>query len=472
MSGQTGAAGTAQHAPGPISCPALLIAAPASGQGKTTLTAALARWHVRQGRRVRVFKCGPDFLDPAWLELASGAIVHNVDPWMTGMDDVRARLHDAAQQADLILIEGVMGLFDGQPSAADLAAALELPVLAVVDASRMAGTFAALAYGLEHYRPGLQWAGVVANRVASPRHADMLRAGLRDPAAWLGALSRLSLDSQGGLLPERHLGLVGAREVEHALERLDAAADALSDTELCRQPWPLWQRRWSVRFAPPERLSDDCHAGAPLQGRTIAVARDEAFCFVYPANVECLDKLGATIRFFSPLAGEALPDCDAVWLPGGYPELHAHTLSQQDELRRALHRHVQDARPIWAECGGMLLLMETLTDAQGQCHPLMGILPGHAVLQKRRAGLGMQQLGLQGGLLRGHTFHYSTVATQAMVVAGTRRPTDPDNATSGEPVFRHGSVHAGFFHAWFASHPRAVAALFGAEPVCWGQEET
>src|SRR5690606_8086412 len=160
-----------------------------------------------------------DFLDPAWLELASGATVHNLDPWMTGMADVRARLYDATQEADVILIEGVMGLFDGQPSAADLAVALDLPVLALVDASKMAGTFAALVYGLEHYRPGLRWAGVVANRVASPRHADMLRAGLRDPDAWLGALSRLSTDAQGGLFPERPLGLGGTDEGEDALVR-------------------------------------------------------------------------------------------------------------------------------------------------------------------------------------------------------------------------------------------------------------
>lgn len=468
------APGAVHQAPGiraAISCPALLIAAPASGQGKTTLTAALARWHVRQGRRVRVFKCGPDFLDPAWLELASGATVHNVDPWMTGMDDVRARLYDAARDADIILIEGVMGLFDGEPSAAELAVALDVPVLVLVDAARMAGTFGALVYGLQHYRPGLRWAGVVANRVASLRHADMLRRSVRDRDAWLGVLSPLIAEAQGGLLPERHLGLVSAGEVEHALNRLDLAADALSDTPLCRQPWSFWQQRWSVRFDPPKMRSGTCDAARPLDRCTVAVARDAAFCFVYPANLECLDRLGATIRFFSPLAGDPLPECDAIWLPGGYPELHAATLSRQDALRQALHRHVQDGRPVWAECGGMLLLMETLTDAQGQRHPLMGILPGHAVLQKRRAGLGMQQLGLQKGTLRGHTFHYSTVDTEAIVVARTRRPSDPAGSSSGESVFRHGSVHASFFHAWFASHPPAVAALFGAESVCWGEEE-
>ncbi|MES7314374.1 cobyrinic acid a,c-diamide synthase, partial [Cutibacterium acnes] len=151
-------------------CPALLIAAPASGQGKTSVTAALARWHARQGRRVRVFKCGPDFLDPQWLERASGHPVDNLDLWMNGEADVRARLARAAQQADLILIEGVMGLYDGEPSAAELAQRLGIPVLAVVDAGAMAGTFGALVHGLRHYRPGLPWAGVLANRVAGTGH--------------------------------------------------------------------------------------------------------------------------------------------------------------------------------------------------------------------------------------------------------------------------------------------------------------
>ncbi|AVS72450.1 cobyrinic acid a,c-diamide synthase, partial [Paracidovorax avenae] len=177
---------------GSIRCPAIAIAAPSSGQGKTTVTAALARLHVRQGRRVRVFKCGPDFLDPCWLEQASGAPVHAIDLWMTGEQDAAERLHAAAQEADLILVEGVMGLFDGTPSLADLAQRFGLPVLAVVDASAMAGTFGALAWGLRHYRPGLPWAGVLANRVGSARHAGMLQESLADAGDWMGALARVA----------------------------------------------------------------------------------------------------------------------------------------------------------------------------------------------------------------------------------------------------------------------------------------
>ncbi|WP_413624525.1 hypothetical protein [Luteibacter sp. Lutesp34] len=185
-------------------CPALLVSAPASGQGKTSVTAALARAHARQGRRVRVFKTGPDFLDPMILERASGAPVYQLDPWMGGADDVRARLYDAAGEADLILVEGVMGLFDGAPSSADLAVAHGLPVMAVIDGSAMAQTFGALAHGLASYRRELVLSGVLANRVGSAYHAELLRGSLPPGIDWYGTLPR----DVAMALPERHLGLV------------------------------------------------------------------------------------------------------------------------------------------------------------------------------------------------------------------------------------------------------------------------
>jgi cobyrinic acid a,c-diamide synthase len=448
-------------------CVALLVAAAASGQGKTTVTAALARWHTRQGRRVRVFKCGPDFLDPYWHTLASGAPVHNLDGWMLGMDEVRARLHAAAAEADVILIEGVMGLFDGSPTAADLAEQLGVPVLAVVDAAAMAGTFGALVLGMQQYQPGVPWAGVLANRVGSARHAQMLQDSLRDAGQWLGALQRVGFGSEKKLLPERHLGLVGAHELPDAMERLDAAADALAQTPLGQMTWADWQR-WSVEFdAVP--VACDVQPQAWLQGRTIAVARDAAFSFIYPANVDCLQAMGAQLKFFSPLAGEGLPACDALWLPGGYPELHAQPLVANTTLRANLLDHVQAGKPVWAECGGMLALGDQVVDAQGQSQPLWGILPGTVQMQQRLAGLGMQQLCIQGGVLRGHTFHYSTFHSAVTPMARTSRPHVPVTAEQGEAVYGHGSIHASYFHAWFASHPRAVAALFGAEPVQWAE---
>jgi len=440
------------------SCAAVLVAAPASGQGKTTVAAALARLHARQGRRVRAFKCGPDFLDPHWLALATGAPVHSLDLWMTGEADCRARLRAAAAECDLLIVEGVMGLFDGTPSAADLAERFGLPVLAVIDAHAMAGTFGALAYGLQNFRPGLPWAGVLANRVASERHAGMLKDALREPSQWLGALPR----DAGFTLPERHLGLVAATELGDAMARLDAAADVLAATPLGRmQASQLPQ----VRF---EATEPEAAIPALLAGRTIAIARDAAFSFIYPANLDVLTALGARLSFFSPLACDALPACDAVWLPGGYPELHAEALAACAAMRESLAAHAALGKPVWAECGGMMALFDELaTQDDAQVHRLWGLLPGRVTMQKRLAGLGPQQLTLGSDTLRGHTFHYSRCETTLAPAAHTARPgaTQAVGARSGEALYVHGPVRASYFHAWFASSPQATARLFGAMPI-------
>ena len=438
-----------------VRCPVILVAAPASGQGKTTVACALARWHTRQGRRVRVFKCGPDFLDPHWLALASGAPVHQLDLWMTGEADCRQRLYQAAQQADLLIVEGVMGLFDGTPSAADLAQRFDLPVLAVVDASAMADTFGALAFGLQHYRPGLRWAGVLANRVAGERHADMLRTSLREPAHWLGALLR----NPALALPERHLGLTVAGEVDDAMARLDAAADALAGTPLAQMSGADLQR-WAVSLEPAANDAAPATNAQPLSGMTVAVARDAAFCFIYAANLECLQALGARLVFFSPLADAALPDCDAVWLPGGYPELHAEPLGRNEGLRDSLAAHVAQHKPVWAECGGMMALFDEIVTTDGQVHAQWGLLPGRITMQQRLAALGPQQLAIDGQLLRGHSFHYSTCATPLAAHARTARPGCEAAPDAGEALYEVGSLRASYFHAWFASNPQAVAALF------------
>lgn len=429
---------------------AILVAAPASGQGKTTVAAALARLHARAGRRVRAFKCGPDFLDPHWLALATGHPVHNLDLWMTGEADARARLHAAALEADLIVVEGVMGLFDGEPSAADLAQRFGLPVLAVIDASAMAGTFGALAFGLQHFRPGLPWAGVLANRVASERHAQMLQ-GAAQGSPFLGAVMRDAAFS----LPERHLGLTVAAELPDALARLDAAADALAATPLGQMDSAALQA-WSVAFdAPAEALES-----APLlKGRRIAIARDAAFCFIYPANLDVLRGLGAELSFFSPLADEPVPACDAVWLPGGYPELHAAALAANTRTRDGLRAHTQAGRPVWAECGGMMPLFDSLVTSDGASHAGWGLLPGRVLMQQRLAALGPQQLALPAGSLRGHTFHYSRCESPLAPALHTEALRGGVRG-QGEAVYRQGSLQASYFHAWFASSPAATASLF------------
>ena len=426
----------------PRHCPAVLIAAPASGEGKTTVTAALARLHRNQGRKVRVFKCGPDFLDPMLLEVASGAPVGTLDMWMVGEDFCRQQLIDAAEVADVILIEGVMGLYDGTPSSADLARAFGIPVLAVIDASAMAQTAGAIVHGLRDYGP-VELAGVIANRVASPGHAAMVAASLRGVPLF-GTLPR-----QRNKLPERHLGLVQASEIEGIEALLDQLAQQLDFDDAA------WTGLRTTRIAP----------GAPiapveplLAGQTVAIARDAAFAFIYPANLHVLAELGATVAWFSPLAGDAVPaHADAIYLPGGYPELHAQTLATTPAWQTSLRAAHAAGQPIVAECGGMMALADTLVDIAGATWPMAGLLPGRVAMQPRLAGLGPQGLATDHGQLRGHTFHYSTLETD--VPASVHTIKNP-SGIQGEAVYRQGSLTASYFHAWFPSCPQAVAAMF------------
>jgi len=419
----------------------VLVAAVASGQGKTSVTAALARKLVRAGQRVRVFKCGPDFIDPMLLERACGAPVHTLDLWMVGLDECQRRLAQAAREADVVLVEGVMGLYDGTPSAADLANRFGMPVLAVIDASAMAQTAGAVARGLRDYGP-VQMAGVIANRIASPGHAQMVAGSLRE-IPLLGSLGR-----QASSLPERHLGLVLPGEQPQIDAYLDALANALQLDEAAWEALPL--------LAPAAQ--EGAHIDPALAGKTVAIARDAAFAFLYPANLDTLRILGARLVFFSPLADEPVPaDADAVYLPGGYPELHAQALSEAARWRASVNAAHAAGLPILAECGGMMAIADELTDPDGRRWPMAGLLPGVVRMGARLAGLGAQGLDTAQGPLRGHTFHYSRLETPLAPLQYTvRNPA----GTEGEAVYRVGSLTASYFHAYFASNPQAVASLF------------
>jgi len=434
-------------------CPALLITAPASGQGKTTVVAALARHHRRQGLRVRVLKTGPDFLDPMIHKRASGDTVYPLDLWMVGDAGCQQLLFDAAGEADLILVEGVMGLYDGTPSSADLAIRFGLPVAAVIDAGAMAQTFGAVAHGLASYNPNLRFAGVFANRVASERHGDMLRESLPAILPWLGGLPK----SEAIRLPERHLGLHQADAIADLDDRLDAAAQLLAASPLAALPEP-------VAFSAPAL------AATPrlLEGQTIAVARDAAFCFVYQANLDLLQAMGAELRFFSPIHDSAPPVADSLYLPGGYPELHLDRLADNHAMLAAIRAHHRASKPIVAECGGMLYLLKALATAEGQRRELAGLIPASATLGKRLGGLGLQGAHFPhranggGGLLRGHTFHYSTFDTAPpFAMLATRHP----GGAEGEGVIRDGNLIASYMHWYLPSNPRVAATLFSGSQV-------
>ncbi|MBN47508.1 MULTISPECIES: cobyrinate a,c-diamide synthase [unclassified Methylophaga] len=424
----------------PQTCAALIIAAPASGQGKTTVTATLA-WHYRrQGKQVRIFKVGPDFLDPMILSFASGHPVYQVDLWMVGETHSRQLIAEAAQQADIILIEGVMGLFDGAPSTADLAATLSIPVLAVIDASAMAQTFAALAFGLANFRQDVQLAGVLANRVGSSKHAEMLTPHLPEDLPCLATMPR-----QVESLPSRYLGLVQADEINGLAERLDKLADSLAFNPAFVLP------EYPIHNEPAEDLP------LLLKGIRIGVAKDAAFAFIYQANLDCLTAMGVELVFFSPLQDAALPEVDSLYLPGGYPELHLETLSQNLPMRQAIFAHINANKPVLAECGGMLYLCKTLTDKHGNQAEMCGVLAADAKLQARLTALALQQVTLDNHTLRGHTYHHSLLENQLDAIAYAESPND--NKVS-EAVFQQLRLTASYIHFYFPSAPELIARWF------------
>ncbi len=426
-----------------VSCPAIFISAPASGQGKTTITAALARLHKNQGRRVIVFKTGPDFLDPTILERASGNPVYQLDIWMGGEAHCRELLYNAACKADLILIEGVMGLFDGKPSSADLAILFNIPVLAVINAASMAQTFGALAHGLANYKPELLFAGVIANRVASSNHADMIAESLPDNMRYYGALPR----DDDIELPSRHLGLVSADEINDIDKRIDLAADKLTESGLDLLPD-------EIIFKPVDSNSTSNNS---LSGFKISVAQDAAFRFIYRANIECLENLGAQISYFSPINDNKLPETDSLYFPGGYPELHLDSLSKNTAMINSIKEHHAKRKPIVAECGGMLYLLDSLTDKSGITATMAGVISGSAVMQQKLANLGMHSMNLPEGEIRGHTFHHSKMETKMKPITMTNSTRKKGRS---EAVYRDERLHATYLHMYFPSNPVACAKLF------------
>lgn len=335
-----------------------------------------------------------------------------------------------------------MGLFDGEPSSADLAALFGIPVLAVIDGSAMAQTFGAVAHGLAHYRPGLPFAGVLANRVASVRHAAMLLDSLEPDLTGFGAVFR----DPDATLPDRHLGLVQADEIADLDARLDLMAGKIAATALAALP-P------AVNFASPSAPT----LPRLLAGRRIAVARDSAFSFLYQANLDALRAMGAELRFFSPLDDTALPEADSLYLPGGYPELHLQRLQANRAMGEAISAHHAASRPILAECGGMLYLLESLTDVEGRRAGMLGLLPGNAAMQRRLTALALQAVQLPEGELRGHTFHHSRMETPRVPVA---RGTCPNGGATAEAVFRERGITASYIHFYFPSNPVAAAGMF------------
>ncbi len=447
-------------------CSALIVAAPHSGSGKTTVTAALARYHRNQGRKVTVFKVGPDFIDPMILRQASGELVYQLDLWLVGEKGCQELLHRAALESDLILIEGVMGLFDGTPSSADLAQYFNIPVLGVIDAKAMAQTFAAVTFGLAKLREDLPFSGVIANRVNTERHAELLSTSLPEEFRFYGRLPK----DDGVTLPERHLGLVQAQELADIDSQLDQAASHIAKTDLTELPE-------QVEFFAVEHDSQEDFIHRALVGTRVIIVRDNAFSFIYAANIAFLEQVGAEITYCSALNDNKLPEGDILYIPGGYPELYAEKLMNNETFLSDIKNFAASNKPIIAECGGMLYLLEQLTDISGQQIAMLGLIPGKAAMQKKLAAIGSQWVDLsvidkdniepessaenQGemssNIMRGHSFHYSCAEIDLTPISQT---THHPSERAGEYVYQHNNILASYMHWYFPSNPGLTLRIF------------
>lgn len=419
-----------------------MIAAPRSGAGKTTVTLALLRALRNNGVNVASAKAGPDYIDPKFHEAASGRPCVNLDPWAMTPDMLQGLAGAQMYDADMLLVEGAMGLFDGaldgSGSAADLAATLSLPVVLVVDCVRQAQSVAALVSGFRDFRTDVRLAGLILNRVSSARHEAMLRSSL----APLGLPILGILPTIGGLeLPARHLGLVQAGEHEDLEAYLQEAA------RICTRHIDL--AALASLSAPLTEAT--VPVGLPPFGQHIAVASDIAFAFAYPHLLQGWWRAGAALSFFSPLANEAPdPEADAIFLPGGYPELYAGQLAENANFRAGMMAAAARDVLIYGECGGYMVLGEGMTDADGNMHEMLGLLPLETSFAERRLHLGYRRLTPVTDLpwsvpLAGHEFHYASIVRESSADC-LFHARDAENKDLADMGLRNGTVMGSFAH--------------------------
>ena len=437
--------------------PAILIAATQSGAGKTTVTLGLLSALIKKGLTVQPFKCGPDFIDPTLHRLATGKSSRNLDLWMMGEKAVR-RTFSNTGTADISVIEGVMGMFDGgKGSAASLSKSLDVPIILILDVRSAAESMAAVLKGFEVLDPDVAPRGVILNRVGSPRHLALVKEAIEKHCSSeiLGYLPR-DLNFE---IPSRHLGLLMGEEEPVSGEALsDLAATLASHVDLDRI---LEIADESRRIAETNQAAAD---KTPLTVR-IGVARDRAFCFYYDDTFDYLREAGAEPVFFSPLLDEKLPDgIDGLYLGGGYPELFAHKLSKNTGMKQAVHDWAEEGKPLYAECGGFMYLTQGIVDSE-DFHPMAGIFPVRARMKKTRASLGYREISLKkecllgpaGTVLRGHEFHYSDIDRMPDSV---ERIYQVNNDT--EEGYSYKNVLGGYIHLHFGSCPEAIETFVQA----------
>jgi cobyrinic acid a,c-diamide synthase len=464
-------------------CPAILIAGVSSGVGKTSLTLGIVRALARRGLRVQTFKVGPDFLDPSYLALASGRPCYNLDGWMTSREYVRQLFARATADADAAVIEGVMGLFDGaspaglEGSSAEIALWLDAPVVLVVNAHGMARSLAAVVKGFAVLEPALRLAGVIANQSGSERHRNWLAESLSSAGLppLMGAVPRGALPTLQG----RHLGLVTADSgllPEQTINQFADACEKYLDLDKFYVAQPPSAVSSSFRSASSSVLQQQQQDNSKTQPRAavphtrIGIARDAAFHFYYPDNLEMLAGLGAELVEFSPLSARCLPpDLGGLYFGGGYPELHAAALSANQTMLQDVRRHVADGKALYAECGGLMYLGQALTTPDGARVAMAGVLPIETAMLGKLKSLGYVQAeaapgtiwsaaGSAAAVLRGHEFHYSEIASDRAAAEGWQSAyaTKRRNEQAGPEGYFKGPVLASYIHIHLASCPEAA----------------
>lgn len=428
-------------------CQATLIAAPSSGQGKTIFCAAFARQLRNQGLRVQVFKLGPDYLDPTIHQVASGNVVYNLDLWVMGEQHCFELLTKASAQNDVILLEGLMGLHDNQPSNAKLCQLFGLSITLILDVAKFAQTAAAIVSGMRLYDVGANITGVIGNKVGSDNHALLLLDAIGD--CYAGSIRR---DSRFEIA-QRHLGLVQAGDISNLDKQLDRAADALDEFEIAV---PLTNISFSSFSSDSKKLNNV----RLLEGKIIAIARDAAFSFIYPMNQQVLEDAGAQLSYFSPLENEAVPKCDALWIPGGYPELHLNALSNANQTQTSIFDHHRQNKPILAECGGMMYLCDSILNAAGDYAKTCGILNANCEMETRFQSVGLQSVNYGQGEIRGHSFHHSKISPSLNSNMTPEIYAICQDGRQGEAVYKNGNCRLSYMHHYFASNIKACVSLF------------
>src|SRR2546426_1033372 len=444
--------------------PRLVIAGTHSGVGKTTVTLALLAALKERGRRVQPFKVGPGFIDPGAHAAVTGRPARNLDGWMLGSAVCRQVFLRAVADADVSIIEGVMGLFDGSSpvtesgSTAELAKLLQAPVLLVVDGSAMARSAAAMVSGYARFDPDLEVVGVLFNKVGGAGPYHLLKGAVEATTAF-GVVGYLPADPSF-TMEDRHLGLVTALEqpTEALAQRLARTIAETVDVDRVNR---------CARSAPP--LEAECARTEPQPSGPavrVGVAYDPAFCFYYPENLELLEGEGAAVIRFSPLHDQVLPYVELLYLGGGYPELHAEALARNHRMRASIREFARRGGPIYAECGGLMYLMEAIRDFDGKAHDMVGLFPGEAVMQRSGLIMGYRDLevatpcvlGQPGLRARGHEFHYSSLKTHPSTDFACT-VTDAQGRRKGQDGLMRGNVLALYTHLHFASQPHLARSL-------------